>query len=163
MSFDEEFDKIKDSLLVEWGNMAKNGKANIRAQLMRKTREERFRVLREDYSLERLNTISRWALPEEDYEICQSVNEVKANNEKHFEVDFSYTSNLTDRAVIVKFRKPDGIYYYHADCVLQNGIDETVFNLFKNSEGVWLSQGKNNNAYLLAAVGKAIDCYENNK
>jgi hypothetical protein len=135
-------------------------KSKMRKHLMDKTAEERFNVLRNDFSLENLNLVCEWAIPEEDYEICDAVQKVIANNENQFELKFAFDNSNENSALVVKFKKDDEFNYYHVDYKLNDGTDDSILNLVK-IDGEWTSNYDTNDERLYKPIGMAIDHFEN--
>lgn len=138
---------------------AEAAKVKMRAMLMDKTVEERFTLLRENFSLLLLDKICEWAIPEEDYEICSSVQQVKADNLHTFQVNFTYEGLQNNQATIIKFKGADGILYYHADYMLHDQFEGAILNLY-NQLGVWTSNWPANEPTLFVPIGEAIEYFE---
>ena len=138
---------------------AEEAKAKMRKFLMGKTAADRFKLLRENFSLILLNKICEWAIPEEDYEICSSVQQVMADNLATFEVNFMYEGLETNKASIIKFKGDDGVFYYHADYILHDEFEGAILNLY-NSIGIWTSDWPANEPTLFQPIGEAIEKYE---
>ena len=154
MSLSEEHEELLKSIK----EVVESVQIEMRKYLMGMTKEERFRFLREDISLRGIETLCGWALPEEDYEICASVEEVKANNIATFKVSFCFLGEDTHKAIIVKF-DADGKTYYHADYLL-DGNEGAVVMLHKDDEGLWTSEWESNDPNLISPIGQAIDVIE---
>jgi hypothetical protein len=146
------FNKLKNALEV--------GKAKMRKHLMGMSKEDRFRSMRQDLSQKGIETLCEWALPEEDYEICATVEEIKANNIDTFKIRFSLDGESNNKALIVKFLNPDGRIYYHADYILHNDIEGSLVMLHLNGNGEWTSEWKSNDPKLFFPIGEAIKANE---
>jgi hypothetical protein len=136
------------------------GKIKMRKWLMDMTKEDRFKVLREDMSLKGIETLCEWALPEEDYEICASVEAVKANNIDTFKLRFSFEGETSNKALIVKFIGADSRIYYHADYLLHDSDEGALVMLHKNNEGIWTSEWASSEPRLFTPIGVAIEARE---
>ena len=153
---DEQLEQEAPGKLEE---AAEEAKAKMRNFLMDKNTAERFKLLRENFSLILLYKICEWAIPEEDYEICSSVQQVMADNLATFEVNFLYEGLESNKASIVKFKGEDGTIYYHADYVLHDDFEAAILNLYQNI-GIWISDWPANEPTLFQPIGDAIEKYE---
>jgi hypothetical protein len=138
-------------------------KADMRKLLMTMSKEERFRAMRQDLSQNGIETLCEWALPEEEYEICATVEEVKANNIGEFKIRFLFEGETNNKASVAKFVDKDGQTYYHADCLLHDDFETAIVMLHKNAEGQWTSDWKGNDSSLFIPIGEAIDEREKRK
>ncbi len=156
MSIHEE----SDDTLEKFKEAIEFSKEKMRKHLMDMTKEDRFNVLRENYSFKSCEEISKWALPEEDYEICASVKDVLANNIDIFKISFSFEGKLNNTALIVKFKRKDDRIYYHADYILNNGEEGTVVMLYKDEQDIWNSEWVSSNPIMFKPIGEAIELFE---
>ena len=154
---DEEQEPQKEPEKLE--QAADEAKAKMRKFLMSKNIVERYKLLRENFSLILLKKICEWAIPEEDYEICSSVQQVMANNLATFDIQFVYEGLETNKAGVVIFKGEDGIFYYHADYVLHDQFEGAILNLYNNI-GIWTSDWPANEPTLFKPIGEAIEDYE---
>jgi hypothetical protein len=104
--------------------------------------------------------LCEWALPEEDYEICQTLKEIKANNIDTFKIRFIFEGENNNKASVVKFVDKDGQIYPHADYLLHDDVENSIIRLHKDSEGLWASAWKSNESKLFDPIGEAIDARE---
>ncbi len=153
MSLKEEY----DDTLKNFDKAVEIGKKKIREFLMTKSKEDRFKVLRENFSQKEIELMCEWAIPEEEYEICSSVEEVKANNISQFKIRFVFEEENNNKALIVKFKGTGDRTYYHADYLLHDNERGTMLNLHKNDEGIWTSEWSSNDDRLFIPIGNAID------
>lgn len=144
-------------------DVVEKSKAGLRGKLMAMSKEERFRVLREDLSLKGIEALCEWALSEEDYEICASVKDVKASNISTFKLRFSLNGNSSNKALVTKFKWTNGKIHYHADYLLDDSEEGALVMLYKNDEGVWTSEWASNNRNMFLPIGEAIDTWEEEK
>ena len=157
MNFQKEFDELSK----KYNESVESLKKRIREKLMSMSKEERFRCLREDMSLKGIESMCEWALPDEDYEICASVEEVKANNIDKFKIRFTYQNEVNNKASVVKFIGTDKKTYYHADFLLNDNEEGSVIMLHKNNQGIWTSESKSNDTNMFIPIGRAIDNRDN--
>lgn len=157
MSLKEEH----DDALERFEEAVEISKKKLRVFLLSKSKEERFRLLRETFSLKGIESMCEWALPDEDYEICASVEEVKSNNIEEFKVRFSFQGEDNNKALIVKFIGADNNIYYHADYILDDDDDGSITMLNKNEAGLWISETVSTyDADKVIPIGEAIDAWE---
>jgi hypothetical protein len=153
--------KQAESLKRTYERIAQS-KAKMRAFLMSKSKEDRFRIMREELSPKAIEEICQWAIPEEDYEICTTLQEVSADNIDTFSIEFSLEGTDSNRASMVKFLK-DGIYYYHGDIHLEDDDEYSIISLYKRPDGTWNSEWMANDTRFYQPLGEAIDHYESQK
>src|ERR1035437_2691166 len=149
-----------DDIIRKFEKSVEIGKINMRKFLMNKSKEDRFQALREDFSLKGIETLCEWALPEEDYEICASVEAVKANNINTFKLRFSFEGETSNKALVVKFIGADSRIFYHADYLLHDSDEGALVMLHKNNEGIWTSEWESNDRRLFTPIGEAIEATE---
>lgn len=156
MRLQEEFDESMRRL----DEAMESYNARVRKKMMDMSKEDRYRVMRQDLSMDGLETLCAWALPEEDYEICATMMEVKANNEAEFSCRFTFEEENDSKAKIVRFTDADGTRYYHADFLLHDETEGAVVMLHKRADGTWHSEWKVNDPIYFEPLGEAIDAWE---
>lgn len=135
-------------------------KERVRNKLMGLSKEDRFRIMRQDLSMASLELLCEWALPDEDYEICATMMDVKSNNEAEFFCRFTFVEPNDGKAKIVRFTDAeDGKVYYHADFVV-NDVEGSVVMLHKGEDGIWSSEWKSNDPVYFDPIGTAIEVQE---
>jgi hypothetical protein len=149
-----------DETLNRFEKAVEASKAKFRRFLMEKNKEERFRIMREDFSMNVLETLCEWALPDEDYEICATVEQVKANNTADFKVRFEFEDEMNNKAHVVRFEGADGTTYYHADYILHDEDDGWLVMLHRQEDGSWYSEWRSSDARLFQPIGEAIERWE---
>lgn len=159
MSMEDDLDET----LKKYEGSMEIVKKKMRKKLMNMTKQDRFRVLREDLSLKGIKAMCEWALPEEDFEICASVAEIVANNIDTFKLRFSFQGDNNNKALLVKFKGTDGRTYYHADYLLHDNDNGAVVMLHKNDSELWTSEWVSNDPNLFIPIGEAIDIWEKQK
>lgn len=159
MSFQEEHDEVLQRL----DEAMQSFNARWRKKLMDMSKEERFRVMRQDLSLDGIESLCEWALPEEDYEICATMVEVKKNNEAEYFCRFTFEKEKDGKAKIVRFTDKDGITYYHADFLINEETEGSVVMLHKGEDGQWNSEWQSSNPIYFEPLGAAIEIEEANR